>query len=74
MNLESFTSTFNVDKVKNLVHHFVTNQYEQLTKMEFKHAFAAGIGTFLEMKGSDKAKILGSCLLSFWLIYVGLFL
>jgi hypothetical protein len=71
MNLENFTTTFNVDKVKNLGHYFVTNQYERLTKMEFKHAIATGVEHFLEMKGLEKAKILGSCLLSFWLIYVG---
>jgi hypothetical protein len=74
MNLENFTTTFNVDKIKNLGHYFFTNQYEKLTRMEFKHAVATVVEHFLEMKGLEKAKILGSCLLSFWLIYVGRFL
>jgi hypothetical protein len=72
--MEKFATALNVDKVKYFGDRFVTTQYEQLSQMEFKPSVATGIEAFSEMKGLDKARILGSYLLSLWLTYVGLFL
>jgi len=69
MNFENITS-LNVEKVKTMSHHLVATKYEQLARVDFKHVVATSIESFITLKGIEKAKFLGFCLIGAWLVYV----
>jgi hypothetical protein len=71
MNIASLNTTVAMDKLFDYGRQFAVIKQGQFAVLDTKHVVATNIHSFLAMNKVEKSKVLGFCLLGFWLVYVG---